>query len=196
MAEYGVGSDYGKRLRWNLESAFGEKIGASIVSRNQLLNSPVALYSNRQDEQTDILHEYFVPADQLAEFLKQIGQIIPQHGLDLLNVTLRDVRKDSDTFLRYADQNMIAVVMLFSQARTEAAEESMQQMTAELIDASLKAGGRYYLPYRPHASVEQFLQAYPQAAEFAALKLTYDPNELFSNQFYLRYLRPLQAPSQ
>lgn len=191
-----VGSDYGKRLRWNLESAFGEKIGASIVSRNQLLNSPVALYSNRQDEQTDILHEYFVPADQLAGFLKQMGQIIPQHGLDLLNVTLRDVRKDSDTFLRYADQNMIAVVMLFSQARTEAAEESMQQMTAELIDASLKAGGRYYLPYRPHASVEQFLQAYPQAAEFAALKLTYDPNELFSNQFYLRYLRPLQAPSQ
>lgn len=191
-----VGSDYGKRLRWNLEGAFGEKVGASIVSRNQLLNSPVSLYSNRKDDQTDILHEYFVPAHQLADFLAQARNIITQHGLDLLNVTLRDVREDNDTFLRYADQNMIAVVMLFSQARTKVAETRMQKMTRELIAASLNVGGRYYLPYRPHASPEQFLQAYPQAEKFVALKLKYDPHGLFSNQFYTRYLTQLKSDSK
>lgn len=132
-----VGSDYGKRLRWNLETLFGEKIGGEFASRNQLLNGDVSLYINRTEGRTDVIHEYFVPLNQLSAFLAAAKQIISRHEADLLNVTLRDVRKDSETFLRYADQDLMAVVMLFSQSRTEAAEAAMQKMTRELIDASL-----------------------------------------------------------
>ena len=60
-------------------------------------------------------------------------------------------------------------------------------MTQELIDAALTAGGRYYLPYRLHATPEQFRRAYPQADEFFELKRVHDPDELFQNQFYLKY---------
>ncbi|MBT2785294.1 MULTISPECIES: FAD-binding oxidoreductase [unclassified Halomonas] len=183
-----VESDYGKRLRWNLETTFGEKVGGDFVSRNQLLNTDVSLYANRVEEQTDIIHEYFVPPNQLEAFLMLAREIIPRHSTDLLNITLRDVREDNDTYLRYADQNALAVVMLFSQSRTEVAEASMREMTRELIDASQSVGGRYYLPYRPHATEEQFLQAYPQAEEFVELKRAYDPGTLFSNQFYDKYL--------
>ena len=63
----------------------------------------------------------------------------------------------------------------------------MQAMTRELIDTALANGGRYYLPYRLHATPEQFRTAYPQAAEFFRLKRHYDPDELFQNQFYKRY---------
>lgn len=190
-----VGSDYGKRLRWNLESMFGEKIGGDFISRNQLLNGDVSLYINRTEGQTDIIHEYFVPPAQLADFLAHAKGIIPRYGLDLLNVTLRDVRQDNDTFLTYADQDLMAVVMLFNQARTAAGEAGMEDMTRELIDVSLNVGGRYYLPYRPHATQTQFLKAYPQAGKFAALKRVHDPENVLRSQFYDRYLNQLSFTS-
>ena len=63
----------------------------------------------------------------------------------------------------------------------------MQRTTRQLIDAALAAGGRYYLPYRLHATARQFQQAYPQAMKFFKLKMKYDPDELFQNEFYRKY---------
>jgi FAD/FMN-containing dehydrogenase len=63
----------------------------------------------------------------------------------------------------------------------------MEKLTRDLIDAALDSGGRYYLPYRLHATPEQFRKAYPQADRFFALKRRYDPGELFQNEFYLKY---------
>ena len=82
---------------------------------------------------------------------------------------------------------MFSLVMLFVQPLTEAGEATMQKMTREMIDASLSLGGKYYLPYRLHATREQFQRAYPQAGKFFELKRKYDPDELFQNQFYIRY---------
>lgn len=191
-----AGSDYGKALRWDLERWLGESIGHAFQSRNQLLNSDPAFYLNHSPAWTDILQEYFIPPSQLPGFLANAKRILRDHQADLLNLTLRDVRQDSDTFLRYATEDQIAVVMFFNQARTQAAEARMRELTQALIDASLASGGRYYLPYRPHASLQQFLQAYPQARRFAELKRHYDPDERFQNQFYRRYLRPLLSGSE
>ena len=77
--------------------------------------------------------------------------------------------------------------MFFSQPRTAAGDAEMQAMTRELVDIALEAGGRYYLPYRLHATAAQFRLAYPQADKFFDLKTQYDPQELFQNQFYLKY---------
>jgi len=40
------------------------------------------------------------------------------------------------------------------------------------------------LPYRLHATLEQFAAAYSQAKTFFELKRTYGPDELFQNEFY------------
>ena len=53
--------------------------------------------------------------------------------------------------------------MLFHHPRTPEGDAAMQSLTRELIDAALRCGGRYYLPYRLHATDEQFHAAYPQA---------------------------------
>ena len=105
---------------------------------------------------------------------------------------MRNVEPDEDTFLKYAHEESFGLVMLFHQGRDAAAEQKMQALTRELIDESLACGGRYYLPYRPHATEEQFLQAYPQAREFFALKHRYDPAGVFENSFYLNYGKPLE----
>jgi FAD/FMN-containing dehydrogenase len=82
---------------------------------------------------------------------------------------------------------MFSLVMLFSQERTAAVEAAMEALSRELIGAALACGGRYYLPYRLHATPEQFRRAYPQADTFFAKKRQYDPDELFQNQFYTKY---------
>lgn len=97
------------------------------------------------------------------------------------------MEEDRETVLRYADQQMFCFVMLFNQPRTATGDTEMQQMTATLIDAVLARGGRYDLPYRLHASPEQFQKAYPEGERFFARKRHYAPEELFTNAFYLKY---------
>ncbi len=182
-------SAYGKKLRWSLETRVEPLLRGKIFSRNQLLNEGVEVFQNRSEDTTDILHEYFVPHRHALAFIQDVRRIVEEHGADLLNVTVRDVREDKDTFLRYATEDMVAFVMLFLQERTEEGERAMASLTRDLIDAALAHEGRYYLPYRLHATREQFLRAYPQATEFFRLKRKYDPEELFQNMFYLKYGR-------
>lgn len=182
-----VDSDYGKQLRWAAETKLQPRLRASAFSRNQLLSEGVSVFENRLADSTDILHEYFVPPDRIELFVDRVRSIIPECHGNLLNVTVRSVEQDDDTFLRYADRPMLSLVMLFHQKRTIEGEAAMQKMTRQLIDAALAVGGRYYLPYRLHATVEQFQAAYPMAAEFFERKRQHDPDEIFQNQFYLQY---------
>jgi FAD/FMN-containing dehydrogenase len=182
-----AGSADGKELRWSAETKIQPYLAGKVFSRNQLMNDNAEWYLDRSADTTDILHEYFVRRQSSGRFLSAARRIICKHNGDLLNVTVRDVETDSDTFLKYANQHMVAFVMFFSQPRTASGDAQMQQMTRELIDAALDAGGRYYLPYRLHGTMAQFRRAYPQADEFFALKRRYDPQELFQNQFYLKY---------
>jgi hypothetical protein len=59
---------------------------------------------------------------------------------------------------------------------------------SELVDAALAHGGRYYLPYRLHASREQFALSYPEAVKFAALKRLWDPQGRMRNALWDKYL--------
>jgi FAD/FMN-containing dehydrogenase len=181
------GDEYGKELRWWLETSLSPWFFAGNTHRNQVMQSRVELYENRDPARTDILQEYFVPRERLEEFLRTVRVIVPAHSADLLNVTLRDVRRDDDTLLRYADRDVMALVFFFSQPRSVQADSAMQALTRELIDASLAAGGHHYLPYRLHASRDQFERAYPKHEAFFTLKRAVDPDELFQNQLYRTY---------
>jgi FAD/FMN-containing dehydrogenase len=182
-----AGSDYGKTLRWQAEKKLQRLLEDEHFSRNQLLNESVDIFADRSAETTDILHEYFIPPDQFNNFVRRLRETIPRHRGDLLNVTIRNVRRDDDAYLRYADRELFALVLLFVQARSPAGEAQMAAMTRDLINAALDCDGRYYLPYRLHATSEQFNRAYPRAREFFELKRLHDPDELFQNQYYIKY---------
>lgn len=183
-------SEYGKQLRWNLETRIQPLLFGKIFSRNQLLNEGVEVLENRTSHSTDVLHEYFVPRPRAVEFVDSMRAILAVHQANLLNVTVRSVNRDTDTFLRYADQAMIAFVMLFVQETTDEGERAMMALTEDLIDAAIQHDGSYYLTYRLHATVEQFDRAYPQGSDFFMKKREYDPGELFQNHFYLKYAMP------
>jgi FAD/FMN-containing dehydrogenase len=185
-----VGSEFGKEVRWDAETKLAPHLAGTVFSRNQLLDESSDWFLDHSDATTDILHEYFLPRSGAVPFLRQARKIVQAHHEDLLNVTVREVQTDNDTFLRYADQPMMAFVMFFSQRRSVAADRDMSQLTQGLIDAALQSGGRYYLPYRLHASADEFQAAYPQAKDFFGLKHKYDPNNLFENEFHLKYAKP------
>jgi FAD/FMN-containing dehydrogenase len=151
------------------------------------LNESVEVFQNRDTAFTDILHEYFIPKEQVKDFIDSLKRILPAYKVDLLNITVRNVKKDEDAFLRYANEEVFGFVMLFNQARTIEAEMEMKVATQRMIDATVSLKGTYYLPYRLHATKEQLIRSYPQAKEFFLLKKKYDPTEIFQNKFYQTY---------
>jgi FAD/FMN-containing dehydrogenase len=183
-----IGSEAGKRARWYAETVAAPRASSGIASRNRLLNEPVANLAGRDPSRTDILHEYFVPAEDLDGFLGAARTIIKASRQDLLNVTLRWVEADRTSVLAYAPGPRVAAVLLFSQRMTRADEADMAAMTRRLIDAALDAGGSFYLPYRLHAGREQVARAYPRLEEFVARKRQHDPGLLFRNALWTRYL--------
>ncbi|WP_147127417.1 FAD-binding oxidoreductase [Shimia ponticola] len=186
-----LGNETMKSFRWWNETTLGPMIGGGAVTRNSLINEPVVTLDDRNPDRTDILHEYFVSFDAFEPFLQACREIIPASYQEFLNVTLRYVAQDDQSELAYATTPRIAAVMSFSQEMTQRAEADMKRMTQALIDRIAADGGAYYLPYRPHARLDQFTNVYPAAAEFAAKKRALDPTTILGSNFWDTYLEPL-----
>ena len=187
-----VGSDRVKSLRWFTETTIGPNVGGGgEVTRNSLINEPVITLDDGDPSRTDILHEYFVSPDRFADFVKACQDIIPSSYQELLNITLRFVDTDNESVLSYATEPRIAAVMLFSQEMSMRAEDDMRRMTSALIERVLEIGGTYYLPYRLHATNGQFLRGYDRAREFVELKRQADPDLVFTNLMWDRYMAHL-----
>lgn len=188
------GNEWVKRRRWGVETGIGAML-AGASSRSSLMNEPVITLDDRDPTRTDILHEYFVAPDRFGDFLAAAREIIPGSYQELLNITLRWVDRDPDAILSYApDGPRIASVLLFSQEMTARAEADMARMTQAMIEAVLAIGGSYYLPYRPHATVEQFLRCYPRSLDFLKVKLAADPRLRLRNALWDTYLDKAYAP--
>ena len=182
------GNEWMKRRRWGIETGVGAWL-AGATSRSSLMNEPVITLDDGDPTRTDILHEYFVAPDRFGEFVAAAKAIIPGSYQELLNITLRWVAQDPTAMLSYAPEGpRIASVLLFSQEMTARAEADMARMTQEMIEAVLAIGCSYYLPYRPHATVDQFQRCYARSAEFIALKRRVDPGLRLRNALWDNYM--------
>lgn len=166
------------------EAGDGEEV--CVASRNQKMNQSME-YLDTRLEDTNILHEYFIPLDETPGFIDGLGKVVGANDVNLVNVTLRIVTKDTITALPYAKGDRIAFVLYFNQRLDEADSRALEQATRELIDLAIRHGGTFYLPYQLHYSPEQLRAAYPEVDDFFALKRTYDPIGLFSNAWYEKY---------
>ncbi len=183
-----VDSDIAKHGRWWFEAKLGPWIGGGDTTRNTLLNEPVITLDDRDPSRTDILHEYFIAPENFGAFISACRDIIPSSYQELLNITLRYVQPDNESWLSYAPSDRIAAVMLFSQEKSLRAEEDATRMTQNLIDAAIRLGGTYYLPYRLHARQDQIAAGYAGLRPFAAKKRAMDPKLLFRNALWDNYI--------
>ena len=181
-------SAFGKELRWLLESRVVPAISSNLCTRRHMQEERAETFENRTNQTTEVIHEYFLPPNNMPRFIARVRELILDSGVELVNSSFRMVEEDRDTFLRYADQPMLTVVLMFHrQLHSAEQDDVLVRLTRLLIDAARGLGGRFYLPYRLHATPEQLLEAYPMAAEFFAAKRRYDPDGIFQNHFYHRY---------
>lgn len=183
--------DWGKRFRWWLQRRHSGWFEPAFISRNNLMNADLRYLDYDSKKDTDILEEYFVPVGRLTAFLDDLRRVVAEHRLNLLSATIRYVPRNEESVLSYSrPQASFGVVLYLNVGLGEKPQTEVARWTQELLDSALEKGGTYYLPYRPYATREQFLMAYPRAVYFHEKKLQYDPRELFVNGLYYRYVRP------
>jgi FAD/FMN-containing dehydrogenase len=170
-----------------METKLNPTITSAAVTRNTLMNEPVANLANTNPRRTDILHEYFLPPERFADFLQVCRDVIPKAKAEFINVTLRYVDADKTSVMAFAPSPRISAVMSFSQEMTVDGEVDMIVTTERLIEGILAIGGSFYLPYRLHARRDQLERAYPACASFVARKREHDPKLLFRNTMWTTY---------
>jgi FAD/FMN-containing dehydrogenase len=143
-----------------------------VVSRNYEASADAASLEPRsRDYSTYLLQEYFVPVANFLPFVGEMARILKARKVNALNVSIRYSPPDTVSLMKWAPVDVFSFVLYYKQRSTLQADEAAGVWTRELIQAALALGGRYYLPYRLHATRAQFDQAYPEARAFAALKV-------------------------
>lgn len=162
--------------------------------RINLLREDVLFTSSRGDtEGVDLLQEYFVPVDQLTNFLKDLKEIFPfdntSTDIALLSSTIRLVKAEwvnPAPLLSYCRGKAMAGVAIDAQVKR--GFDGSPTLTAanrfrRAIDAALSRGGTYYLPYHRFATLDQFEAGYPQWQDWLGVVNQYNPDRRFSNEF-------------
>lgn len=136
---------------------------------------------------TYVLHEYFIPVNNINTFIPKMRAVFQQFDADILNVSIRHALPDTGSYLAWAHEEVFAFVVYYQQGTTQDDQRAVGQWTRAMIDAILSEDGTYYLPYQPHATVEQFHKAYPNAEKYFSIKKQVDPNNRFQNKLWEKY---------
>ncbi len=136
---------------------------------------------------TTILQEYFIPTDKLTHFINDLRRTAQKYNINLINVSIRHVPKNTESLLSYAPQESFAFVLYINILNTRMGKELAKKWTQKLVDQALALDGTYYLPYQLYATPEQLRQAYPKFDKFIELKKKYDPHNKFSNRLFEKY---------
>lgn len=159
-----------------------------VHSRNYEASYDVAeLEPVSRKEYSYVLQEYFCPVSEFETFVEKMREIFLRHNANIINVSVRHALSDDGSVLAWAQEEVFAFVVYYSQATDIASRREVAVWTRELIDAAISVGGRYYLPYQLHATHNQIKQAYRRWDEFVALKKKYDQTGKFSNKLLEKY---------
>jgi decaprenylphospho-beta-D-ribofuranose 2-oxidase len=184
--------DWAKSLRWRLQKRVELGTGdARIVSRNNSMRPPLApleLLDYRSRHDTDIIQEYYVPVESFVPFMDRFRQILLESKMNVLSSTVRYVAPNAMPALAYAPHKAaFAIIQMSNVPLSRQGQADAERVTRRLVDAAVEYGGTYYLTYQLYPTPEQLHRAYPNARHAFERKRFYDPDELFSNQFYETY---------
>lgn len=177
---------YAKTLRLYFEQFMHKR--PHITSRNNFLNDSILKLPQNTGSVEYILQEYFLPYGKVDHFIEGFSQLVQEYSINVLNVTARHVRYDTQSLLSFAPrENMCAFVVYIKLPRTESAHQTITKWTRKVIDRVIEDQGTYYLPYHLLATHDQFTTVYPEWDRFVNIKQQYDPQGILSNALYEHY---------
>lgn len=199
-------STFGERLRLYLDtvSDLGKRFRARVWSPIELRRRPVVLRNQEASydaheldafpaaraDSAYVLQEFFIPVEAFDTYVPRLRAALRESGINALNLSIRHAFADPGTTLAWARGETFCFVLYYEQGRTAEARSRIARTTRRLIDATLAVGGRYYLPYQPHATEAQLRRAYPDWDAFVALRRRFDPTHRFRNRLLDRYDPP------
>ncbi|HEY7193170.1 MAG TPA: FAD-binding oxidoreductase [Gemmatimonadales bacterium] len=183
---------WAKRLRWRLQKKIELGTGERrVMSRNNAMRPPLApleLLQYHSRENTDIIQEYYIPVENFAAFMDRFRTILRAGRMNVISATVRYVTPNATPVLAYAPTRpAFAVIQMSNVGLDSASQARARDVTRRLVDAAIALGGTYYLTYQLYPTPEQLYRAYPNARRAFERKHFYDPDELFTSQFYEAY---------
>jgi len=161
------------------------------IARNEALHPPIKAFNMLRHSRvhTQWLQEYFIKKENLPNFLRFLGSELKANDVRLINATIRPTPKDSISVLPYAEQDRYAVVLSFSQTKTDKEIAITKSWMRRVHDYVISSGDRYYQAYMPFATQADFEKAYGQetVARLRSLKQKYDPEHRFGNGHTAKY---------
>ncbi|PTS95684.1 dehydrogenase, partial [Flavobacterium sp. HMWF030] len=145
------------------------------------------LESSSREKTTYVLQEYFIPVENIKSFIPKMSAVFQNNKVNVINVSLRHALPDHESYLSWARKEVFAFVIYYKQGTNQEAKDLVKKWTLEMTDAILSENGTWYLPYQPHATVEQFQKGYPDSNKYFELKNKLDPNQRFTNKLLDKY---------
>ncbi|MEN2412654.1 FAD-binding oxidoreductase [Flavobacterium mesophilum] len=145
------------------------------------------LEPSSREKETYVLQEYFIPVENIKSFIPKMSAVFQNNNVNVINVSLRHALPDHESYLSWANKEVFAFVIYFKQNTDQKAKDQVKKWTLEMTDAILSENGTWYLPYQPHATIEQFKKGYPNSEKYFALKNKLDPNQRFTNKLLDKY---------
>lgn len=177
-----------ERLRKGVVHPLLNKSPAVVWRNHEASLDAAELEPRTRRMSTYVLQEYFVPPRHFMAFARGMAKVLREHRVEALNVSVRHSPADVDALLPWAKEEVFSFVLYYKQRTYARAQQAVGEWTRTLIDLVLQHEGRYYLPYQLHATPRQFSQAYPEARALREVKQRVDPNGVFSNELWAKYL--------
>jgi FAD/FMN-containing dehydrogenase len=167
-----------------------------VSTTNEIMQAPINALFTASVSETEWLQEYFIPGDNLAAFIDELGDVLIKNNVALLNATVRFVKQhDANPLSPSYGSDRFAVVLCFNQSLQPEKMVQAQKWLRETQTLTIKHHGSVYLPYQHMLSPEVFERSYPHARNAAEFKEnTSDVAGRFSSGFYEKYfVRPNAA---
>lgn len=103
---------------------------ACLVSRNDPMHDSVPYLRNSLPNDTDILHEYFIPRSQFVSFVDGMRKVLTDNKTNLLNASVRIVHQEGN-FLTYSPEPAFSLVLYINQSTDEEGNRRMKKATEE-----------------------------------------------------------------
>lgn len=133
---------------------------------------------------SEMITELYVPRAELEQFLNDAARALRESGANVVYGTIRLIEKDQEALFTWARESWACVIFNLHVEHSPAGIAMAASDLRLLIDLALTRNGSYYLTYHRFARRDQVEKSHPRVYEFLAAKHAYDPNTLFTSDWF------------
>lgn len=183
---------WGKTARWHAEKWISlHPSRGGLVSRNNAMRPPVSaikMFEYHSPADTDVIQEFFVPLPRFRSFMESAREVLRESRTNLLGLTIRYVRRDTESFLSYAPrEEALAAVLYLNEPLSPEGWAKSNSLTERLTRLAVENGGTFYLTYARELEPDDLQRAYPKMDDFFRQKYRFDPENRFTSRFFEFY---------